>query len=90
MKYSFVEDEYSTWIKLQEPPYENIMYSYGGVELIEHEDHAELKFEYTLKDTSLLEQYKDDPDFKKLIGDILVTLVELQLENNNLIYKGGV
>ena len=71
--------------------YENIIYKYGKVEIGEEETKEgdmPLTFHY---DVLYSPQYtpkelQEDMEFKNLLGDILITVIESQLKEDNLEY----
>ena len=71
--------------------YENIIYKYGKVEVGEEETKEgdmPLTFHY---DVLYSPQYtpkelQEDMEFKNLLGDILITIIESQLKEDNLEY----
>lgn len=77
------------FIELTEGDFKGIIYSFGGVELVEEGDHARLKFDYEIEDK---EDYPniDAKQFEQQIGDILVDMIEEGLALNTIVYKGGV
>jgi hypothetical protein len=77
------------FIELTEGEFKGIIYSLGGVEIIEEADQARLKFEYEIEDK---EDYPnlDVPAFEQYIGGILTDLIEESLAQHKLVYKGGV
>jgi len=92
MKYNVIDEDGQYWIDLAEQPYDGIMFSYGKVEFKEPEVEDEdvlLQFEYNLRDESLTDQYKNDGEFHQVIGEILLGMIEDQLANGELVYKGG-
>jgi len=66
-----------------------VQWVYGGIKVNENEDDtATLSYDYDIKsDHQLTEEQKEK--FGKLTGDILITILEKQLENNEAIYTGG-
>ena len=77
------------FIELTEGDFKGIIYSFGGVELIEEGDHARLKYDYVIEDK---EDYPnlDVKAFEHFIGDILVDMITEGLALKTLVYKGGV
>lgn len=92
MKYNIVDVDGGYWIELLEEPFEGIRYSYGKVEFVEpktEDGDATLKFDYSVYDQRLVLQLENDIQFHKVIGDILVGLIEKQLATNEIVYTGG-
>ena len=78
-------------IKLLEDPFEGIIYSYGKVSLNadEENDIMKLAFEYEILDYNNKVLVKMEP-FEKYIGKILEELIHQGIEENSLVYTGGV
>ena len=70
--------------------YKNIIYKYGKVEFGEETESGEmpLTFHYDVlySPEYTEEQLQKDLDFKNLIGGVLTTLIERQLEDKDLQY----
>lgn len=79
-EYEIIDD----WIQLTQGPYCGIIYKYGRVELIEEGDQLRIKFEYELKDKSIMDEH-----FIDYIGDILTELITDGIINNDIVYTGG-
>lgn len=77
-------------IQLSEGEYKGIIFSYGKVDFEENEakDHLKVHFEYDLIDNAGLEI--DDAALHTYLGDFLIELVVFGLEQNNLVYTGGI
>ena len=86
------EDEKWTAIKLSEitGKYRDIIFKYGkvGVEEDKENDVASLQFEYDVLSSHDIEikELDEDPEFKNLLGDILVHILEDQLSKDALQY----
>ena len=94
--YTFVSREGDTWanICILESKYRGIIYNYGKVSVpdenyLDAEGNLPLRFEYTIIETKDVEEedLRKDPDFKNLLGDILVDILTEQLESVNLAYR---
>ena len=94
--YTFVSREGDTWanICILESKYRGIIYNYGKVSVpdenyLDAEGNLPLRFEYTIVETKDVEEenLRKDPDFKNLLGDILVDILTEQLESGNLAYR---
>ena len=94
--YHFVssKEEEAKWtgIKLTDltGKYSDIVYQYGKVSLGEESDNGEmpLTFHYDVILSADIdkEELQEDMDFKTLLGDILVDIIEKQLKDNSLQY----
>jgi len=86
------EDEDWTAIKLSEVTgkYQNIIFKYGkvGVEEDKENDVASLQFEYDVLSSHdiEIEELDKDSEFKNLLGDILIHILEDQLSEDALQY----
>jgi len=58
-----------------------------GVEFIENDDDANMKFDYDIHAGEVPEDKLDE--FKTLMGDFLIQAIEEGIKNNNLVYTGG-
>ena len=78
-------------IKLTDPPYAGIVFSYGKVQfpedLAEDED-CQVSFDYDVYDDAGVEYNVDE--FEKYIGDFLIELIMYQLSKNDIVYTGGI
>ena len=76
-------------LKLTEEPYKGIMYTYGKVSFKERDDgNMSCNFEYNIIDDCNKEV--DMKEFEKYISKILEVMLREGIENNSLIYTGGV
>lgn len=80
-------------VQLLDEPYTGMIISYGAVafdSITENagETGAVLKFEYDIHDDGGLTY--DKFELETRLGDILIELIEEGLQNNTLIYSGGV
>ena len=70
--------------------YSDIVYTYGKVSLGEETEDGEmpLTFHYdvVLSNNIPPEELQEDMEFKNLLGDILVDILEKQLKDNSLQY----
>jgi hypothetical protein len=78
-------------IKLTEPPFDGIIYTYGKVEFIEDNDNDKLNlsFEYEVLDNAN-KGMTDMKPFELYIGKILEELIHIGVEENSITYTGGV
>ena len=91
-KYAYVTHKEDKWtaIAIKGGRFKGVIYKYGKVTIPEEENdegHLPFRFEYDILDSYGLERGEFDKEFFKLIGDILVDVIDEQLENNNLAYK---
>lgn len=90
--YTFVENKDKSWtgIGLRETAgkYQGVVYKYGEVKIVEDEkgENATLQFEWDVLDSNGLPKEMMGEDFFKLIGDILVDILDQQLDEGNLQY----
>lgn len=75
-------------IKLTDKPYEGIIFSYGRVSFDEQEDNLKINFHYDIHDDAGYEL--DQKEFEQYLGDFLQELLRYGLENNEIIYTGGI
>lgn len=84
-----IDGEKVLGIKLLENPYDGIIFSYGKVDF--HEDYENdklrINFEYDVLENPV-EYVKED--FELYIGDLLQELIYSGLQQNNLVYTGGI
>lgn len=70
--------------------YEDVIYKYGKVDVNENEDKSEasLQFDYDVlvSPTVPKEELYNDMDFKNLMGDILIHILEEQLSKDAMQY----
>ena len=92
-KYRFVSREGDKWasILIYEGKYEGIIYQYGKVAVPKKENEdgkMPLSFKYNIIDYNghTEESLKETEEFTNTIGDILVSILDEQLETNNLEY----
>jgi hypothetical protein len=91
-KYTFVENKDRKWqgVGLTEKSgfYQGVVYEYGKISVAENEENTEasLQFEYTVLDSNDLSQDYFGDEFFKLIGDILVDIMQQQIEQDELQY----
>lgn len=67
--------------------FKGLQWTYGKISINENGEEATLQFEYNIKNRDLSEQ--EQKSFKQLAGDILVSIIEEQLDKNEVIYSGG-
>lgn len=78
-------------IKLTEPPFDGIIYSYGKVSMDEDEENntLHLSFEYEILDNAD-KGLTDMKPFEAYIGKILEELIHIGIEENSITYTGGI
>ena len=94
VKWSWVsrkEDKQAS-LRISEGKFEGVVYSYGKVVLpVEQEMNGEgdlpFKFEYSILDNANIDRKEFGKDFFKIIGDILVDIIDEQLQEKNLEYR---
>lgn len=84
--YELIEYNDVTGVKITKGKYAGIIYSYGLVRVSELQEASEtgvLKFNYYLHEFENFngELLQDDPEFDKLMGDILVDVMQSWLDN---------
>ena len=94
VKWSWVtrkEDKQAS-LRISEGKFEGVVYSYGKVVLpveqkINDEGDLPFKFEYSILDNANIDREEFREDFFKIIGDILVDIIDEQLQEENLEYR---
>ena len=94
VKWSWVtrkEDKQAS-LRIGEGKFEGVVYSYGKVVLpveqkINDEGDLPFKFEYSILDNANIDREEFGEDFFKIIGDILVDIIDEQLQEENLEYR---
>ena len=94
VKWSWVtrkEDKQAS-LRISEGKFEGVVYSYGKVVLpveqkINDEGDLPFKFEYSILDNANIDREEFGKDFFKIIGDILVDIIDEQLQEENLEYR---
>lgn len=77
-------------LQITEGKFKDTKFRYGSLKLEENEDHtaAFFQFDYRIVDGEI--QQSDIKEFEELISEILNDMVFKQLEENSVIYAGGV
>lgn len=78
-------------IRLTDPPYAGIIFSYGRVEFPEDQmdnENCTLSFDYTIHDDAGVEYVKEE--FEHYLGDFLVELIMYGISKNEIVYTGGI
>ena len=94
VKWSWVsrkEDKQAS-LRISEGKFEGVVYSYGKIVLpVEQEINGKgdlpFKFEYSILDNANIDRKEFGEDFFKIIGDILVDIIDEQLQEKNLEYR---
>ena len=89
-QYVFItnKDENMQCIGIRKGKFEGVVYKYGKVSLGEETENGSLpfRFEYDILDNNMIPREEfDDENFFKLLGDILVDIIDRQ-ENLNIGY----
>ena len=79
-------------LRISEGKFEGVVYQYGKVVLPDpNEEYAEgdlpFRFEYSILDNANVNKEDFGEDFFKIIGDILVSIIDEQIQENNLEYR---
>ena len=71
------EDGKATAVGIKTGKYAGVLYHYGHAQIIEEEEVARLKFDYTLiqEGKFTVEELQNDPEFREILGDILTERV---------------
>ena len=81
-KYVFVttRSEDMQCVGIKEGPFAGVVYKYGKVSLGEENSNGTLpfRFEYDILDSNLIPRESFNDEFLKLIGDILVDIIDRQ------------
>ena len=72
-------------IRIIQGEYTGIEYVYGGVSFEENDDDCKIVFGFTITNGAV----ENLENFKLLIGDILVAMIDKQLIENDVVYSGG-
>ena len=94
VKWSWVsrKEEKQASLRISEGKFEGVVYSYGKIVLpVEQEINGKgdlpFKFEYSILDNANIDRKEFGKDFFKIIGDILVDIIDEQLQEKNLEYR---
>ena len=75
-------------IKFTNSGFDDIILSIGGIEFIEGDENANMKFDYDIHEGVVPEDR--DEEFRTLMGDFIIQSIEEGLKRNDLIYSGGI
>ena len=87
-KYTYVTDNEDKWtaIAIKSGKFEGVIYKYGKVTIPEEENskgNLPFRFEYDILDNNMIPREEfDDDNFFKLLGDILVDIIDRQEDLN--------
>lgn len=74
-------------IKFTNTKFNDIVLSIYGIQFIEGEDEANMKFDYDIHEGNVTDS--DFEEFKQLMGDFILQAIEYGIKNNDLVYTGG-
>ena len=80
------EDGKATAVGIKTGKYTGVLYHYGHAQIIEEEEVARLKFDYTLiqEGKFTVEELQNDPEFREILGDILTEILLSKVENGEI------
>lgn len=81
-----VDKDNVAYIHLLEGEYKGVNFNFGKVSFQEEGDGMIMSFEYDLRENATVD---DTTKFEKTIGDLLLEIIEQNLRNNDILYKGG-
>lgn len=73
-------------ITATDAPWVGVKYTLGAVSFSEDEDDPHMSFEYDIVSGTV----DDKAAFEKYVGDSIIRMIEDQLREQTLIFKGGV
>ena len=78
--YVTTKEQDQTCIGIKEGPFAGVVYKYGKVSLGEENSNGTLpfRFEYDILDSNLIPRESFNDEFFKLVGDILVDIIDRQ------------
>ena len=84
------EHEYT--LELVDHEYSGIKFKLGKVGFVENNDNFTLKFHYDIIENNTELSIKNElkQSFEQTVGDLVMQMIDDGLENENLIYYGGV
>lgn len=74
-------------INFTDSEFSDIILSIGGIEFIEGDDEANMKFDYNIHEGVVPEDRFEE--FRALMGDFIIQAIEEGIKRNDLIYTGG-
>lgn len=75
-------------IKFTNTNFNDIILSIYGIQFIEEDEHANMKFDYDIHEGTVSDE--DAEEFKQLMGDFILQAIVAGIQNNDLVYTGGV
>ena len=93
-KYTFVSKVDDKWasVCIKDGKFDGVIYKYGKVSVSEEENEdgtLPFQFEYDIIDNVGISREDFNEDFFRLIGDILVDIVNEQIEEDNFEYTSN-
>ena len=82
--YVTTKEQDQTLIGIKEGKFSGVVYKYGTVSFAKEEDkngNLPMQFQYDIVDNNGIQREQFDDEFFKLIGDILVEVIEEQTKN---------
>ena len=82
--YVTTKEQDQTLIGIKEGKFSGVVYKYGKVSFAKEEDkngNLPMQFQYDIVDNNGIQREQFDNEFFKLIGDILVEVIEEQTKN---------
>lgn len=87
IKYEYIDnDSNNPKIKFTEGVYSGIVIQLGKVVFEEIGDDCHMKYDY---DVIRYETEYDKPSLDRIVGDLLIQMIEQGIKDNDLIYTGG-
>lgn len=79
-------------MELTDGKFAGIKFTLGEVKFAEEENSdgsIDMSFEYEFEDKSISLSAEDVVEFKSIIGNLVLQLLEDHVKNNSVVYKGG-
>lgn len=76
-------------IELLEDPFKGVTFYYGSMKFADQENEdgsMNMSFDYEVTCDA---GPKNNREFEKVIGDLLLQIIETQMKNNEVVYRGG-
>ena len=90
--YVTTKEQDQTLIGIKEGKFAGVVYKYGKVSFAKEEDkngNLPMQFQYDIVDNNGIQREQFDNEFFKLIGDILVEVIEEQTKNESVYRKNS-
>ena len=90
--YVTTKEQDQTLIGIKEGKFAGVVYKYGKVSFAKEEDkngNLPMQFQYDIVDNNGIQREQFDNEFFKLIGDILVEVIEEQTKNESVDRKNS-